>query len=108
MEQLDGFSDTGHERLVCKLKRSLNGMKQFPRQWYMRFDSYMLQIGYKRRGYDCCVYVRSLNDGSFIFLLFYVDDMLIVANHLHDVNDLKTNLGKDFHMKDLDDNTSTT
>jgi hypothetical protein len=61
----------------------------------------MLQIGYKRCEYDCCVYVRSLDDGSFIFLLLYVDDMLIAANHLHDVNELKILLGKEFDMKDL-------
>ena len=94
MEQLEDFSGTGKGRLVCKLKRSLYGLKQSPRQWYKRFDSYMLQIGYKRCEYDCCVYVRSLDDGSFIFLLLYVDDMLIAANHLHDVNELKILLGR--------------
>lgn len=101
MEQPEGFSETGDGRLVCKLKRSLYGLKQSPRQWYKRFDSYMLRIGYRRCDYDCCVYVRSLDDGSFIFLLLYVDDMLIAANHLHDVNELKTKLGKEFDMKDL-------
>lgn len=45
--------------------------------------------------------MRSLDDGSFIFLLFYVDDMLIVVNHLHEVNELKTKLGKEFDMKDM-------
>ena len=67
MQQPEGFSDTSKGRLVCKLRRSLYGLKQSPRQWYKRFDSYMLQIGYKRCEYDCCVYVRSLDYGSFIF-----------------------------------------
>lgn len=35
------------------------------------------------------VFIRSLNDGSFIFLLMYVDDMFIASNHLHDINELK-------------------
>ncbi|KAL0401655.1 UNVERIFIED_CONTAM: Retrovirus-related Pol polyprotein from transposon TNT 1-94 [Sesamum latifolium] len=48
MEQPDGFTQPGHEHLVCKLKISLYGLKQSPRQWYKRFDSYMLKIGYKR------------------------------------------------------------
>src|ERR1044072_7857536 len=61
----------------------------------------MLKIGYRRCDYDCCVYVRSLDDGSFIFLLLYVDDMLIAANHWSDVNDLKTKLSTEFEMKDL-------
>lgn len=63
----------------------------------------MLHIRYRRCDYDCCVYVKSLDDGYFIFLLLYVDDMFIHANHLHDVNKLKTKLGKDFDMKDLGD-----
>src|ERR1044072_5483685 len=62
----------------------------------------MLKIGYRRCDYDCCVYVRSLDDGSFIFLLLYVDDMLIVANHWDDVNDLKAKLSREFDMKDLE------
>lgn len=61
----------------------------------------MLQIGYRRCNYDYCVYVRSLDDDSFIFPLLYVDHMLIVANYLHYVNELKTKLGKEFEMKDL-------
>ncbi|KAK8506757.1 hypothetical protein V6N12_002201 [Hibiscus sabdariffa] len=61
----------------------------------------MIQTGYKRCEYDCCVYVKSLDDGSFIFLLLYVDDMLIAAKNIHDVVDLKALLSQEFDMKDL-------
>ena len=61
----------------------------------------MIKIGYKRCEYDCCVYVRSLDDDSFILLLQYVDDMLIVANNIVDVNKLKVLLSREFDMKDL-------
>ena len=61
----------------------------------------MIKIGYKRCEYDCCVYVKSLDDGSFIFLLIYVDDMLIAAQHMHDIVSLKALLGQEFDMKDL-------
>ena len=103
MEQPEGFTQPGKEHLVCKLKRSLYGLKQSPRQWYKQFDSYMIQIGYSRCEYDCCVYVKCLDDGSFIFLLLYVDDMLIAAKNWHDVMELKALLGKEFDMKDLGD-----
>ena len=76
-------------------------MKQSPRQWYKRFDSYMLWIDYRRCEYDYCVYVRILDDVFFIFLLLYVDDMLVAGNHLCDVNELKSLLSKEFEMKDL-------
>ena len=61
----------------------------------------MIQIGYRRCEYDCCVYVKSLDDSSCIFLLFYVDDMLIAAKSMIEVNKLKTLLRKEFDMKDL-------
>jgi hypothetical protein len=69
MEQPEGFSQPGQEHLVCKLKKSFYGLKQSPRQWYKRFDSYMINIGYRKCEYDCYVYVRSLDDGSFIFFV---------------------------------------
>jgi hypothetical protein len=69
MEQPEGFSQPGQEHLVCKLKKSLYGLNQSPRQWYKRFDSYMIKIGYRRCEYDYCVYVKSLDDGSFIFFV---------------------------------------
>lgn len=61
----------------------------------------MIWIDYKRRDYDCLVNVRSLDDSSFNFLLLFVHDMLIAANHLHDVNKLKIKLGKEFDIKNL-------
>ncbi|KAE8653948.1 hypothetical protein F3Y22_tig00117056pilonHSYRG00559 [Hibiscus syriacus] len=102
MRQPEGFTQPGNEHLVCRLKKSLYGLKQSSRQWYKRFDSYMIKIGYNRCEYDCCVYVKSLDDGSFIFLLLYVDDMLIVAKNIDDVIGLKTLLSQEFDMKDLD------
>ena len=48
MEKPDGFKERGKENLVCKLKKSLYGLKQAPRQWYNKFDSFMLEHGFKR------------------------------------------------------------
>ncbi|KAL7001863.1 hypothetical protein U1Q18_052394 [Sarracenia purpurea var. burkii] len=101
MEQPEGFKQPETEHLVCRLKKSLYGLKQSPRQWYKRFDSFMIRIGFTRCEYDCCVYVRSLDDGSYIFLLLYVDDMLIAAKSMVEINRLKKLLGKEFDMKDL-------
>nr|GEV97694.1 retrovirus-related Pol polyprotein from transposon TNT 1-94 [Tanacetum cinerariifolium] len=64
---------------VCLLKKSLYGLKQSPRQWYKRFDEYMLSNGFKRSSYDSCVYYRSYAQGEYIYLLLYVDDMLIAC-----------------------------
>jgi hypothetical protein len=61
----------------------------------------MIKIGYRRCEYDCCVYVRSLDNGLFIFLLLYVDDMLIAAKSIVEVNKLKVLFSREFDMKDL-------
>ena len=101
MSQPDGFQVPGKEDFVCKLKKSLYGLKQSPRQWYKRFDNYMTQLGYVRSPYDCCVYQNSPVSGSRIYLVLYVDDMLIVAKNKSDIQKLKGCLSAEFDMKDL-------
>jgi ATP-binding cassette subfamily B (MDR/TAP) protein 1 len=56
---------------------------------------------YKRSKYDHCVYLRRLQDGSYIYLLLYVDDMLIAAKSQVEIDKLKAQLSKEFEMKDL-------
>ena len=79
MRQPEGFAVPGKEHLVCKLKKSLYGLKQAPRQWYKRFDTFMIDKGYIRSRYDNCVCFRQYGDGTFIYLLMYIDDMLIAS-----------------------------
>ena len=81
----------GKEDLVCKLKISLYGLKQSPRQWYKRFDSFMLSHGFMRFQYDSCVYIKFVN-GSPIYLLLYVDDMLIAGKSMKEITTLKAQL----------------
>jgi hypothetical protein len=100
MDQPEGFIVPGKENYVCKLKRSLYGLKQSPRQWYKRFDSFMLSHGFKRSKYDSCVYIKHVN-GSPIYLLLYVDDMLIAAKSRKEITTLKRLLSSEFEMKDL-------
>ena len=61
----------------------------------------MIQIGYKICEYDCYVYLKSLDDGSSIFLLLYVDDMFIATKSMSEVNKLNILLSRTFDMKDL-------
>ena len=100
MLQPEGFVDLEHEKLVCKLNRPLYGLKQSPRQWYKRFNSFISTLGFNRSQYDCCVYFKKCNE-SFIYLLLYVDDILIAAQDIKDIKAIKLKLSEEFEMKDL-------
>lgn len=101
MEQQEGFIEKGKEGLVCRLKKSLYGLKHAPRQWYKKFDSFMLEHGFQRLEADHCVYIKRYDQGKYIILLLYVDDMLIVGHDKNNINRLKKYLGNKFAMKDL-------
>jgi Reverse transcriptase (RNA-dependent DNA polymerase) len=103
MRQPEGYVKRGREHLVCRLLKSLYGLKQSPRQWNKRFDEFMLSLGFTQSKHDCCLYMKRVNDGTFgfIMLALYVDDMLIAAKNKSDVTKLKAQLSSEFSMKDL-------
>ena len=100
MDQAEGCIVPNKENYVCKLKKSLYGLKQSPRQWYKRFDSFILLHGFKRSEYDSCVYIKIV-DGLPIYLLLYIDDMLIAAKSRKEITTIKKLLSSEFDMKDL-------
>ena len=67
----------GKESFVCRLKRSLYRLKQSPKQWNKRFNEFIVSHGYSRSPYDSCVYHSKAESGFDIYLLIYVDNMLI-------------------------------
>ncbi|KAG8502779.1 hypothetical protein CXB51_000565 [Gossypium anomalum] len=98
LEQLDVKTAFCMENLrkifTCNNQRS-------PRQWYKRFDSFMTSHDFKRSSFDSCVYFKKNNDGSFVYLLLYVDDMLIAAKDKGEIRKVKAQLSEEFEMKDL-------
>ena len=59
----------GKENLVCRLKKSLYGLKQEPRQWYRKFDSFMTDHRYHKTQVDHCVFVMKFYRGDFLILV---------------------------------------
>ena len=100
MSQPEGFIVQGQESLVYKLRKSLYGLKQVPRQWYKKFDSFLCRTGFQRCEADHYCYVKFF-DNSYIILLQYVDDMLIAGSSTEEINNLKKQLSKQFAVKDL-------
>ncbi|KAG8478904.1 hypothetical protein CXB51_028750 [Gossypium anomalum] len=72
-----------------------------PRQWYKRFDSFMTSRDFKRRSLDSCVYFKKNSDSFFVYLLLYVDDMLIATKDKGEIRKVKAQLSEEFEMKDL-------
>ena len=101
MDQPKGFKVKRNEDMICKLKKSLYSLKQAPRQWYKKFNSFMVGHEYTRTNADHCAYVRKFPNDKFIILLLYVDDMLIVGQDAGLIGNLKKDLFKSFDMKDL-------
>jgi hypothetical protein len=74
--------------LVCKLKTSLYGLKQYPRMWYQKFDTYILGLGFTRRKDDHCLYFKLVGD-NFIYVVMYADDMLLILNNKEIIKEVK-------------------
>ncbi|KAE8692217.1 Receptor-like serine/threonine-protein kinase SD1-8 [Hibiscus syriacus] len=100
MRQPEGFIDADKKNLVCRLKKSLYGLKQALRQWYKKFDSFMSSSGFTRCQADHCCYIKRF-DNNFIILLLYVDGMLVAGSDMQEIINLKQKLSKQFAMKDL-------
>ena len=66
-----------------------SGLKQSPRQWYKRFDGFIRGKKYTRSHYDPCVYYNKLPTGEYIYLLLYVDDMLIASKSRSAIDTLR-------------------
>jgi len=100
MKQPEGFIVKHKKELVCKLKKFMYGLKQSPRMWYQKFDTFIGGLGFTRIKADHCVYFK-LVGYHVIYLVLYVDDMLLVGNDKEIIQDLKTHLSSKFDMKDL-------
>ena len=101
MKRSEGFIVKGNNELVCKLKKSLYGLKQSPRMWYQKFDRYILGLGFVRSKADHCVYSKQVGD-NFINIVLYVDDMLLIGNNKDVIKEVKSQLSSKFDMKYLD------
>ena len=101
MEQSKGFVASGQEHLVCRLKKSLYRLKHAPRQWYKKLDNFIRSVGFSKSDENHCLFTKPAQDGSPIFLIIYVDDMLLSGRYTGELTELVRQLRLKFAMKDL-------
>ena len=100
MSQPEGFVNTEYPNRVCKLEKSIQGLKQTSHRWNLCFDEKFKEFGFSMSQDESYVYVKA--SGSIVsFLVLYVDDMLLIGNDIPTLSTLRSLLGKCFAMKDL-------
>ncbi|GKD37040.1 putative RNA-directed DNA polymerase, partial [Tanacetum coccineum] len=100
MEAPLGISQHFKHGEVCKLKKSLYGLKRSPRTWFGRFTLAMKKYGYKQSNSDHTQFLSHKGD-RVTCLIIFVDDMIIIGNDKSEIKKLKEGLCTEFEMKDL-------
>ena len=100
MDQLEGFSMEEKDHMVYKIKKSIYRLKQASRQWYLKFNDIIISFSFQENIVDRCIYWK-ISGSKFIFLVLYVDDILLAANYLGILYETKSFFSKNFEMKDM-------
>ncbi|KAB2615107.1 hypothetical protein D8674_021695 [Pyrus ussuriensis x Pyrus communis] len=86
--------------LVCKLHKSIYGLKQSPRAWYAKLSSVLYSVGFKMNGVDSLLFIHTEAGGKLVVLI-YVDDLIITGDNATEISKLKQSLQQRFAIKDL-------
>jgi len=79
-----GYNTSRNTDLVCKLKKTLYGLKQLPRAWFGRFRLTMNKYGYTQRNADHSLFLKRQN-GKITILIIYVDDMIVTGDDVDEM-----------------------
>ncbi|KAE8672566.1 G patch domain-containing protein TGH [Hibiscus syriacus] len=96
-----GLEGNVTKKTMCKLNKSLYGLKQSPMAWFDRFAKAMTQNGFKQSQADHTLFRKITLSGKITLLIVYVDDMIITGSDIEEIEKLKMNLAKEFETKDL-------
>lgn len=100
MRQPEGYVVKGKEHLVCKLKKSLYGLKQAGRVWYDHLCTALLSSGFTICVSDPCLFIKR-SDNESVWIIVYVDDIAIISPSLSVITEVKATLATHFTIKDL-------
>ena len=101
MEVPPGLETHMNSNKVCKLKKSLYGLKQSPRAWFERFTKAVKKCGFFQCQTDHTLFVKHSSGGRITVLIVYVDDIILTGDDEKEMDGLKKFLAREFEIKDL-------
>ncbi|KAG8502342.1 hypothetical protein CXB51_000314 [Gossypium anomalum] len=104
MQQPPGYVQSGQngERLVCRLTKALYGLRQAPRAWFDKLKGFLTSAGFVLSKSDASLFVR-VTTTSTLYVLVYVDDIIITGNEPGSIDDFVQQLYSKFSLKDMGD-----
>ena len=96
-----GLETTSNFNKVCRLRKSLYGLKQSPRAWFERFTKVVKRYGFVQCQSDHTLFVKHFPEGKLAIIIVYVDDIILTGDHEEKIDLLKKLLTKEFEIKDL-------
>ncbi|RDX62134.1 hypothetical protein CR513_59566, partial [Mucuna pruriens] len=96
------IQSVGNEHLVCRLKKSIYGLKHASRLWYLKFDKIVTSLAFMENTANQCIYLK-ISGRNFIIIVLYVDDILLASSCINLLTKTKLMLSSHFDMKDLSD-----
>ena len=99
MRPPEGFLEQGQEGLVCRLKKSIYGLKQSPRCWNTVLDKRLKEMGFEPLSSDQCIYRTS--EGDSLYIAIYVDDIVIAGKSEDELRRVKKEISQFFDVKDM-------
>lgn len=101
MRQPPEFIQMGQENKVCRLRKSLYGLKQSAVTWNRHITEILAKLKFKRSVADPCLYTRIEKNASITYILLYVDDLLVVGENENSTMEIKKQLDNYFEVRDL-------
>lgn len=101
MRQPPGFEARGKENLICRLRRSIYGLKQSARCWSEKLSEVLTKLGFQRSSTDQCLFYKVMPGGKTIYMLVYVDDLLVAASDQSMIDEVYRGLQQFFDISDL-------
>lgn len=100
MVQPPGFLHPSYPHHICRLRRTIYGLKQASHEWYKALKTFLLQYGFKSSVADSALFIYH-SAGIIIYFMVYVDDIVLTGNNVSSVNKFVACLNQKFSLKDL-------